>query len=110
MALEGDQLAALLAQGDNVVMFGAAETSSESDKRLGQRIFHEAVKEISGKLCSDRRIVTLMERENNFDEVTLITTVLDIVLTSIGGVPVLVLTAMIIKYGLKRVCAPAATQ
>ncbi|TAJ96743.1 MAG: hypothetical protein EPO41_05695 [Reyranella sp.] len=104
MAEDMSVLEAALAQGENVILFGASETPPESDRQLGKTIFEETLADLAAKICSDKRIISILERDRELEEVTLITTILDIVLTSVGGVPVLVLTAMIVKYGIRRLC------
>lgn len=99
-----DHLAAMIANNDDVIVFGSAKPPPESDVNFGWALFEDKLSGLSRTLCSDPRVVDFLDREARFDEVTVVAAVLDIVVTKTGGVPVLAFTAMVLKYGLKRVC------
>jgi hypothetical protein len=109
MSRNFDELAAALAKGENTIVFGSSETPPERDRNLGRALFDQYSKQLKETICTDARVMEFLRRDAQLNEAEVITTVMDLVITSLGGVPVLVLTAMILKYSLKRLCSEQAT-
>lgn len=99
-----DDLSILLLNDPNTITFGASETDKEQDIEIGKSIFEELLSSIKDKLCTDPRLKNICSSEEYKENSEVILSVLDIILASMNAVPVLVATAMVLKYGLKRIC------
>jgi len=73
-------------------------------KNFGKSRMRELMPEIQSRVCKNERLIEIAKKET--DERTLIVSVLDVLSTLItGGVPLVVISALIIKIGLNRLCA-----
>lgn len=93
-----------LARSDMSVTLGSSETDDEQTEKLGRAIFSEYMEKLKPTLCSNDVVKRAKNRDATINEVDIITAVIDTVLTTLGAVPVLVLTSLIIKYGLDKIC------
>lgn len=99
-----DDLYLSLANQDGMVRFGASEGNEETGKALGKAIFKDYIMELRPKICSRKEIQKYLS-SNNDGSTEVIVAVLDLVLSYMEQIPVFVVTALILKFGIRKICS-----
>lgn len=94
-----DQLAVLVASSPGVRAFGSSEPTEEEKRELGMALFKRVLAAAKDRLCGERLRVVAAS-----DEATIVSRVADLIASFAGGLPVVALAMMVVKYGLKRIC------
>ena len=93
-----------MAKSSEYVIFGSSEKDDEELENFGKHLFAKWLDSVREQLCGDSRLIEY--RANSKTHSTdIILTVLDIVLATRGGIPVLVASAMVVKFGLDKICS-----
>ncbi|WP_146190481.1 hypothetical protein [Palleronia abyssalis] len=104
LRLDADNLYLKLANSDGLVAFGASEGNEETGKALGRTILADHIVELRGQLCSRDEVREFIKSNEEIVSRDVILAVLDVALSALGGPPVFVVTALIIKFGLRKIC------
>ena len=105
-----DELYLELANSDGVVVFGASEGNEENGRSLGKVILTDHIKELRPKICGREEIKRFIESKEELPTREVVLAVLDVVLSALGIVPIFVVTALLLKFGLRRICSGQAPE
>lgn len=99
-----DELAIKLAEEASGSHFGSTEPSPSQKKELGFAIFHDMLNEVRPLICQNPKIQKYLVNTLDSNETELIAAFIDILTSVIGGIPIVVFSVMIVKYGIRKVC------
>ena len=94
-----DELALLLYVESKTTHFGSNEPDEEDKKFIGKEIFLEIVENLKPHICKK----TISEPINS-KELEIASVIADVGLSIVGKIPVTLLSVMIVKYGLEKIC------
>lgn len=103
LELDDRQLYVDLASSSETITFGSSESDEDQLESLGKHLFAESLEKLRDQLCSDVRLVDFRKNEQKHS-VDVILAVLDIVIAAGNGLPILTTTALILRYGLDKIC------
>jgi hypothetical protein len=99
-----DELAIKLAEETSGSHFGSTEPSPNQKKELGFAIFHDMLAEVKPLICQNPKIQQYLVNPLGSSETELVATFIDILTSVAGGIPILMFSVMIVKYGIRKVC------
>ena len=102
-----DELLVLLAQSDPE----HAETmfSSDEARDAGRRRFEQLSAPLRRRICDEWRYCEKKANGDLTDHVEIAVTVADLITTVVGGLPVALVTALVMKRGLNQLCGCGAS-
>lgn len=100
----GSELVELEERSNNGTVFDSKESSSFGD--IGRKFWESRVQDIENKLCFEWEACKKIENyEQGGDSEKLATTVAELLSTIVTGLPLATLTSIVIKRGLRNICA-----
>lgn len=105
LQLSEEQRLILIGYSASMGELGAAPKGELELKKQGETWFNTFLSKAKSDLCKNEKIIKLRLLVDNVDEVQLCLAIADIITTLIGStIPPFVVSAQIIKTGLKKIC------
>jgi len=105
LQLTEEQRLILIGYSASMSELGAAPKGEHELKKRGETWFNTFILNIKPYICESERIIKLRTLVEDQNEVQLCLTIADIIVTAVGStIPPFVVSAQIVKIGLKNIC------
>jgi len=104
LSLSTEELELLLGEGLLSDQIGSKPIRDKEKKEISQRWFYKKLDLMADILCNDHFVQTEILSKKVTDRNIILSTLVDALSSAFGMVPISVLAAMLIKYGLEKLC------